>query len=194
MAILTVSGSPSLHSKSRLLLEHLRDGFAARGHSTDHVDVRGLPARPLLQLEPADRQIEDALARVARAAVVVVATPVYKASCSGLLKAFLDLLPQDGLRGKTVLSIATGGSVAHTLALDYGLKPILSALGVEHQLPGIFVPDTQISWSADGGLQLAPETARRIGQGLQRLIEIAGDGARSEAAVGSRRAALMGAR
>src|SRR5256885_12419558 len=41
---------------------------------------------------------------------VVVATPIYKASYSGVLKSFLDLLPQFGLAGKVVLPLATGGT------------------------------------------------------------------------------------
>ena len=58
--------------------------------------------------------------------MVIVATPIYKAAYSGLLKVFLDLLPAEALRGKTVLPLASGGSVAHLLALDYALKPVLS--------------------------------------------------------------------
>ncbi len=60
---------------------------------------------------------------------VVVATPIYKAAYTGGLKALFDILPQSALRGKTVLPLATGGSPAHLLAIDYALKPVLSALG-----------------------------------------------------------------
>ncbi|WP_204272820.1 NAD(P)H-dependent oxidoreductase, partial [Escherichia coli] len=76
--------------------------------------------------EPA---IAAAVLAVEQADLVVVSTPIYKAAYSGLLKVFLDLLPPDALRGKLVLPLATGGSPAHVLALDYALKPVLSALG-----------------------------------------------------------------
>ena len=65
------------------------------------------------------------LAQVANAQLIVVATPVYKAAYSGLLKVFLDLLPQTALAGKTVLPLATGGSPHHMLALDCALRPVL---------------------------------------------------------------------
>ena len=52
----------------------------------------------------------------------MVATPIYKASYSGLLKLFLDALSPDALRGKTVLPLATAGNSAHLLALDYAFE------------------------------------------------------------------------
>jgi hypothetical protein len=69
---------------------------------------------------------------------------VYKASYSGLVKVFLDLLPQAGPAGKTVLPLVTGGSLAHMLAMDYALRPVLSALGARHVVPGAFLLDSAI--------------------------------------------------
>ena len=80
--------------------------------------------------------IRDALAVVEAADAVIVATPVYKASYSGVLKLFLDLIPQEGLRGKLTLPLVIGGSIAHLLAIDYALKPVLAALGGRHILGG----------------------------------------------------------
>lgn len=82
------------------------------------IALRDLPPASLLQAQT------DGIAQAA-ADVVIVATPIYKAAYSGLLKVFLDLLPPDALRGKTVLPLAMGGSLAHLLALDYALKPVL---------------------------------------------------------------------
>ncbi len=48
---------------------------------------------------------------------LIVATPVYKAAYSGALKTLLDLLPERALQGKVVLPLATGGTVAHLLAV-----------------------------------------------------------------------------
>jgi FMN reductase len=77
---------------------------------------------------------------------VVVATPVYKAAYSGILKAFLDLLPQFGLTNKLVLPLATGGSQSHMLALDYALRPVLSSLNPKHVLPSIYATEAQVTW------------------------------------------------
>ncbi len=73
--------------------------------------------------------------------VVVVATPVYKAAYTGLLKAFLDVLPRQTLLDKTVFPIAPGGSLAHLLTIDFAFKPVLSALGAQHVLNGLYCPE-----------------------------------------------------
>jgi FMN reductase len=75
----------------------------------------------------------------------VVATPVYKASFSGLLKTLLDLLPQRALAGKVVFPLATGGTLAHVLVLDYALRPVLTALGSPVIVQGHFLLDHTIT-------------------------------------------------
>jgi FMN reductase len=70
---------------------------------------------------------------------------VYKASFSGIIKTFLDLLPQNGLSGKVVTPLFIGGSIAHLLTIDYALKPVLSALGVNHFGTSVYAVDTQIT-------------------------------------------------
>jgi FMN reductase len=99
---------------------------------------------------------------------VILATPVYKAAYSGLLKTFLDLLPQSGLRDKVVLPIATGGSLAHTLAIDYALRPVLTALAARSILPGIFAVDSQIV-VADDGVTVDPALQQRLDDGVERV-------------------------
>lgn len=73
--------------------------------------------------------------------MVVIASPVYKASYTGILKAFLDLLPQTGLKGKVTLPLFIGGTIAHLLSLDYTLKPLLSVLGSRNIVGGVFTID-----------------------------------------------------
>ena len=88
-----------------------------------------------------------------------------------MLKAFLDLLPQDGLKGKLVLPLATGGSQSHMLALDYALRPVLSALGARHVLPSIYATDAQVVWTQAEGLALDDDIARRIAEGVDTLSD-----------------------
>ncbi|ATE60699.1 NADPH-dependent FMN reductase [Thauera sinica] len=171
MTILTLSGSPSATSKSHRILQHIATELRARGNRVDSLSVRELPPAALLAADAGEPTIAAALARVARARAVVIGTPVYKAAYSGLLKTFLDLLPQDGLSGKTILPLATGGSLAHTLALDYGLKPVLSALGARHLLASIYVVDGQVKLVDGQPLELDGAVDQRIGEGLFRLQE-----------------------
>jgi FMN reductase len=169
MSILLLAGSPSIPSRSTRLLHHVGERLALLGHRYSKLHVLDLPPQALLQADFSNADIKQAKAQVEQAEAVVVSTPVYKAAYSGALKAFLDVLPQDGLAGKLVLPLATGGSQSHMLALDYALRPVLSALGAKHVLPSIYATDTQINWAADKGLMLDPLIAQRISSGVEQL-------------------------
>ena len=88
---------------------------------------------------------------------------------SGVLKAFLDLLPQDGLADKLVLPLATGGSQSHMLALDYALRPVLASLAPRHILPSIYATSRTAAVGCGSGLRLAPAIAARIEAGVEQL-------------------------
>ena len=97
------------------------------------------------------------------------ASPVYKAAYSGVLKSFVDLLPQFGLRGKAVLPLLTGGTLAHVLALDYGLRPVLLSLDPRLVVSGLFVLDKLIELH-DGEVTLAPEIVPRLDQVVETFM------------------------
>ncbi|TFW31285.1 NADPH-dependent FMN reductase [Duganella callida] len=169
MSILLISGSPSAPSSTGRLLDHVGDKLVALGHRHHKIQVRDLPPKALLHVDCADLAIKRALAAVAEADAIVIATPVYKASFTGLLKSFLDLLPQDGLKGKLVLPLATGGSQSHMLALDYALRPVLQALEARQVLASIYATSQQLSWNDVTGLSVDTAIAWRVQDGVDAL-------------------------
>ncbi|MFF6918120.1 NADPH-dependent FMN reductase [Streptomyces sp. NPDC012466] len=162
--VLSVSGSPSAASRTSRLLRHLDKRLEAQGHDVIPLDIRTIPAEALLGADFHHPAIVEATELFARADGVVVGTPVYKASYSGVLKALLDLLPQYALTGKTVLPLATGGSVAHVLAIDYALRPVLNSMGAAHIVQGWFTLDKDIAVQDDGSLTVAPAATEALGQ------------------------------
>ncbi|MDQ0791592.1 NADPH-dependent FMN reductase [Streptomyces sp. B1I3] len=162
--VLSVSGSPSATSRTARLLRHLDARLAAQGHEVIPFDVRTLPAEALLGADFRHPAIVAATELFARADGVVIGTPVYKAAYSGLLKSLLDLLPQYALAGKTVLPLATGGTTAHVLAIDYALRPVLSSMGAGHIVQGWFTLDKDLAVGEDGALSVAPAAAEALGQ------------------------------
>lgn len=149
-SVLVLSGSPSRVSRTTALARHLVDELVLEGHEVRLVDLRTLPADALLAADTSHPAIRDVVEAVIAADGVVVATPIYKAAYSGLLKVFLDLLPQRALQGKAVLPLATGGTIAHVLAIDYALRPVLVSLGAQHVTTGRFVLDQHIDPTAEG--------------------------------------------
>lgn len=171
MSILFIAGSPTVASRSARLLDFIAEHVRGRGYDINRLNVRDLPAQALLHADFSDDAIHAAQKKVAEASAVVIATPVYKAAYSGVLKVFLDLLPQAGLSGKLVLPLATGGSPAHMLALDYALRPVLTSLSARQVFPGIYATDEQVKWSSEHGLQLADDVEQRLQQSSQRLLD-----------------------
>ncbi|QFQ94954.1 NADPH-dependent FMN reductase [Streptomyces phaeolivaceus] len=163
-AVLSVSGSPSPTSRTSRLLRHLDERLRQQGHDVTPFDVRTVPAEALLGADFKHPAIIAATDLFARADGVVIGTPVYKASYSGLLKSLLDLLPQYALAGKTVLPLATGGSTAHVLAIDYALRPVLSSMGASHIVPGWFTLDRDIATDDHGTPVVAPAAAEALEQ------------------------------
>ncbi|MFD3586087.1 NADPH-dependent FMN reductase [Streptomyces sp. NPDC058683] len=167
--VLSVSGSPSAGSRTARLLRHLDRRLAAQGHEVIALDVRDLPPEALLGADFAHPAVVEATALFERAEGVVIGTPIYKAAYSGVLKALLDLLPQYALAGKTVLPLATGGSTAHVLAIDYALRPVLSSMGAAHIVPGWFTLDKDITTDTDGRLSVAPGSADALTEVTDRF-------------------------
>ncbi|TXL89984.1 NADPH-dependent FMN reductase [Streptomyces sp. IB2014 016-6] len=184
-AILSVSGSPSATSRTARLLRHLDDRLRQQGHDVISLDVRTLPAEALLGADFRHPAIVEATALFARADGVVIGTPVYKAAYSGLLKSLLDLLPQYALTDKTVLPLATGGTTAHVLAIDYALRPVLSSMGAGHIAPGWFTLDKEISVGDDGTLTVAPGAAEALAQVTDRFSALLGGSASWAPATGA---------
>ncbi|GAA4620067.1 NADPH-dependent FMN reductase [Actinoallomurus vinaceus] len=166
-SILTVSGSPSATSRTARLLTHVAERLTADGHQITTLDVRTLPGDALLGADFGHPAIVAATALFDRADGVVIGTPVYKAAYSGLLKSLLDLLPQFALTGKTILPLATGGSTAHVLAIDYALRPVLTSMGADHIVQGWFVLDRDITVHEDGTTTIETSTDEALG----RLID-----------------------
>ena len=170
MLVVTLGGSPSQRSRSGVLLDKTRQWLQQQGVEVVSYQIRDFPAEDLLHARFDSPKVIDLLQQVANADGLVIATPVYKASFSGALKTVLDLLPERALSHKVVLPIATGGSIAHMLAVDYALKPVLSALKAQEMLHGIFADDSQIAYGEGSAQpQLAPVLEQRLNESLEQF-------------------------
>ena len=170
MSALLIAGSPSERSRSAALLEAVAQRLMVRGALIDRILIRDLSPQALVLADFGHPTVVRAADQVAQARVLVVATPVYKAAYSGVLKVFLDLLPQTALKGKVVLPLATGGSPHHMLALDYALRPVLQSLGAKGILPGIYATDSQVTLTPEGGYDIHPDIAARLVDAVNVLV------------------------
>jgi FMN reductase len=169
--VVIISGSPTPTSRIHGVIDHAKAQIERAGIHTDWIKVRDIPAEDLLYAKFDSEAIVKANTLVEQADAVFVATPIYKAAYTGVLKAFLDLLPQKGLNRKIVLPLAVGGTISHMLAIDYALKPVLSSLGAQNILQGVFVLDKQVTWGEQGHAILDDEVAARLEQAVADFIQ-----------------------
>ncbi|POT57887.1 NADPH-dependent FMN reductase [Citrobacter amalonaticus] len=144
MRVITLAGSPRFPSRSSALLEYAREKLSEQGVEIYHWNLHNFEPADLLYARFDSPALKTLTEQLKEADGLIVATPVYKAAYSGALKTLLDLLPERALEGKVVLPLATGGTVAHLLAVDYALKPVLSALKAQEILHGVFADDSQV--------------------------------------------------
>jgi FMN reductase len=174
LRVVAICGSPSAGSRSRRLLSALLDNFADDPAACTRIQLNDLSADDLLG-RTRSRAIAAAIGAVADADIVAVSTPCYQASFSGLLKSFVDLLPQQALAGKVAIGLATGGSAAHQLMLEHSLRPLLASLGA------MVVPT--LTYAAD------PQMTDRIDPLIRARLELAAREAITLAATRTRPAA-----
>lgn len=170
MSIVLINGSPSRQSRGAILLERASAVLARWDIDIRWINIRELPAEALLKGHSDDLSIQDAIQSIRQAHAIVIATPVYKAAYSGLLKIFIDVLPRDAFDGKTLLPLATGGSTAHALVIDYALRPVLAALHPYRVVNGVFAADSQFLRNEDGQHSLDPDIAERLDGALVDLL------------------------
>ena len=168
MLAVAISGSPRSPSRSKTLAELMLAALAARGYETRVVDLAVLPADALLARRQSP-EIDEAIAAVGEARIVIAATPTYRALYTGLLKCFFDLMPTGHLSGKMCVPIQTGASAIHYLAIEYGLRPLFMSLdGIS--LAGIYATDDEFT---DGGP--SAELAARVEDVVQQVAGIMSD-------------------
>lgn len=172
MLVVSISGSPSTRSRSGVVLKHAAQWLKDRGVDVKSVRIQDFNAEDLLYARFDSPEVVAFIEAVAKADGLLIGTPVYKASFSGALKTLLDLLPERSLHGKVVLPLATGGSIAHMLAVDYALKPVLSALKCQEVLHGVFAIDSQISYVDESPLggELDELLTQRLHDGLDHFL------------------------
>lgn len=167
--IVLISGSPSANSRSAAILAYASRRLAGQQLDAVVIHVRDFPASDLLLAKYDSPVFAEAQKQIADAAGIVVGTPIYKAAYTGTLKTFLDILPPTALRGKTVLPVTGGGSPAHLLAIDYALKPVLSALGATELLQGVYATDDQVKVTGPDSLWLNDDLRARLHFAIDQL-------------------------
>lgn len=142
MDVMVIEGSPRPRAESRsFAIAELAGRHARRrGHGVQVVRVVDLDPVSLVHQDLSESGLGACAADLLRSNALVVVTPIFQASFSGLLKVFLDLLPRTALEGKPTLPLATCGSATDGSVVTFTLPPVLTALGCHHVVPALCMP------------------------------------------------------
>ncbi|HEX9030579.1 MAG TPA: NAD(P)H-dependent oxidoreductase [Streptosporangiaceae bacterium] len=145
MRFCVVVGNPKPCSRTLRVASAAADAVAAALDLTGGYEVVDLSvlSRRLLLPEPS-AAVEYAAELVCGADLLLVASPTFKGTYTGLLKVFLDLLPYRGLRGACVLPLLVMNAPQHALAVDVHLRPLLVELGATVPAPGLVVLEADL--------------------------------------------------
>jgi len=127
LRVVAVSGSLHNPSKTDVLIDEvlrqLNEVLDISAHVIRITDI-GPKFAGVLNRKELPREVEDELRLVETADLLVVASPVYRASFTGLFKHFFDFVDQYALVDTPVLLGATGGSERHSLIVEHQLRPL----------------------------------------------------------------------
>jgi FMN reductase len=162
-SIVVVSAGLSVPSSTRLLADRLaaRVSEALEEVEFRHVELRDLAHQLTDHLLTgfAAGELAEAIEAVRRADGLIVVTPVFAASYSGLFKTFFDVLEEGLLDGKPVLVAATAGTARHSLVLEHALRPLFA------HLHAVVVPTAVFAATDDfGEAGLEARIARAAGE------------------------------
>lgn len=82
--------------------------------------------------------------QAAAADALVVASPTFKGTYTGLLKAFLDRFASGQLAARPAIAVMTGGNAGHALAVEHALRPLLTEIGASTPAAGLYVTEPEL--------------------------------------------------
>lgn len=171
LRVIAVSGSLHHPSKTGALLEEILSQLGEELDIEPHViriDALGPRFAGVLRRSELPVEVEEELRLVEGADVLVVASPVYRASFTGLFKHFFDFVDQYALVDTPVLLAATGGSERHSLILEHQLRPLFGFFQALTLPVGVYAHDSDFR---DHRIE-SPLLKERIGTSIRRGLPL----------------------
>ncbi|MCI0144094.1 NAD(P)H-dependent oxidoreductase [Arthrobacter bambusae] len=147
MKTAVVVGNPRAASRTRVAAESLAHRLGSTSVTTIELAELGASL-----LERDDPRVRRAKTTVRSSDLVIVASPTYKGTYTGLLKLFLDKFEgETGMLGVVAVPFMLGATAHHALASEAFLRPVLSEIGASCPTPSVYQIDA--NWETDPGLE-----------------------------------------
>jgi FMN reductase len=141
--IVVVSGNPRPGSRTSTLAVAVGSALAAAVGSAGTPTLIEVGELGAGLLTPGDEATAAAVAALRAGDLLVIATPTYKGSYTGMLKVLLDRLPAQALAGKRAVPVVTAGVAPQAAAAEALLRQLLTELGAD-VAPGLPVVEADL--------------------------------------------------
>ena len=148
LRIVAVSGGLNNPSKTESLLSAILDQIKTHISIDVHfvkLSEIGSQIGAAIYRQDLAAHVEQHLQEIEQADVLLVATPVYRASFTGLFKHLFDFVDQFALVDKPVLLAASGGSDRHALVIEHQLRPLFSFFQANTLPIGVYATEADFS-------------------------------------------------
>ncbi len=143
MRTAVVVGNPKAESRTLRVALAVADVLAERlGDSAGRLVV-DLAVVATELFDPEARRVNEQVDAVAASDLIIVASPTFKATYTGLLKSFFDRYTTDALARSVAVAVMTGAAPIHALAPEIHLRPLLVELGASTPTRGLYVTEQQ---------------------------------------------------
>ena len=143
--IAVVTGNPKPASRTHSVALSVAAALAKELPEAATAPIIDLADHAARLFDWSDEELTALTAQVAAADIAVFASPTYKATYTGLLKAFLDRYGNNGLAGVTAVPVMTGGWPGHLLAVEVHFRPVLVELGATVPARGLYVTEPELA-------------------------------------------------
>lgn len=140
-----VVGNPKARSRTSTAAAEVAAFVADHLGADPEVTTVELPDLGAGLLGWGDPSVAEAVAAAKGADLLVVASPTYKATYTGLLKLFLDQIGADDLAGVVTIPVMVGAGAGHALAVETHLRPVLVELGATMPTRGLYLQEAELA-------------------------------------------------
>jgi len=143
MSMAVVVGNPKVNSRTLRVALAVADALSASLELEGDRLVIDLAQVAAELFDPEAQRVNDLLNQVAASNLIIVASPTFKASYTGLLKSFFDRYSTNALNGAVAVAVMTGAATVHALAAEVHLRPLLVELGASTPTRSLYVTESQ---------------------------------------------------
>ncbi|CAN5303904.1 FMN reductase [soil metagenome] len=169
LRVVAVSGSLTAPSRTTALVEAIAESFGRALPVESHLitlNALGPHLAGALTRKELPAEAEAELQRIENADLLIVATPVYRASFTGLFKHLFDFVDQYALVDTPVLLAATGGSERHALIIEHQLRPLFGFFQSLALPVGVYAHDSDFTDYTISNAQLTERIEKAIARAL----------------------------